>query len=424
MSDSINQTITVVENGKGISVRLDEQGREQLRRANQFWCRKLGLSREPLAYVNHELFAQDVTGFVRIGGLTVEVIPKFLGQDSSGSTDWRRSLWAILTRLYEAPVLGSATLGEVTTANRLPDLMGLVMLNSLRWSKASGRPMGYVREQKRLQYLRGRLDVGHFVDSMVHVGRLSCEYDAYSEDIPTNRLLKWAATQLSAQVRTVGLAEDLLEEGSTINAASLAPSPTEAERISLAPYHASLQPALTVAQVLLAGRGLQHGGRGQELPGFLWKSSAVFERFARNMVQTVVNTRFRGIAVTGGRFAFADACGEKGRQLWTNPDLRMERGECTVAVLDAKYKVWESGPRASDAYQVVTGAWVRNSAVAVLLYPSPRGTFKEPIRWTLRGRGSPLTLWALFLNLTDVGSPASERALMNQLTSDLSALLN
>ena len=92
-------------------------------------------------------------------------------------------------------------------------------------------------------------------------------------------------------------------------------------------------------------------------------------------------------------------------------------------MLDAKYKVWQSGPRASDSYQVVAGAWGRDAPVAALVYPSPGGAPKEPVRWRLSGNGNPLDLWALFLDLTDVGSRTNERALMDRLRNDLSALI-
>ena len=334
-------------------------------------------------------------------------------------------MWAILARIYRNPVLGSPTLAQVTPSNHLPDLLGMVLLGSMLASKPNGRPMGYTSERGRLGHYQGRLDLSRIVDLLAHPGELPCEYDVYSEDVPTNRLLRWAAEQLSAQVRSVQLSHDLREEAAAIKASSaFPPSLGDAERISLPPHHASLQPAVTVGQLLLTGRGLQYGGGNQELPGFLWKSSEVFERFVWYLINRVVRTRFAGVRVAGQRVRLADPSSQGARSLWTTPDVRLEGTERTLGVLDAKYKVWQSQPLASDTYQVVTGAWTRNCASACLIYPSPEGVDKDPIEWRLRGPGHPKALWALFINLTEIGEPAQERALEQRTAFELSSILS
>ena len=296
MNGSTTPTISLVENDEGLAVPLTDQERLLLGRQNRFWQSSLRLNREPFIYDDGKLSARDVTGFVTLGGFAVEVAPKFLTPAGTDNEQWRRSLWAILARVYKTPVLGSATLGQVTASNYLPDLLGMVLLGSLLASKPNGRPMGYTTEQGRLGHLQGRLNVGRIVDLLTFPGEVPCEYDVYSEDVPTNRLLRWAAEQLASQVRSVRLSHDLLEEAVAIKTVSpFLPSLIDAERISLPTHHASLQPAVTVGQLLLVGRGLQHGNGSQELPGFLWKSAEVFERFVGYLIQRVVRTRFAGV---------------------------------------------------------------------------------------------------------------------------------
>ena len=396
-----------------------------LNRHNRFWQSNLGLNREPFIYDDGRLYARDVTGFVNLGGFRVEIAPKFLTPAVGDNENWRRSLWAILARIYRTPVLSSSTLGRVTPSNFLPDLLGMVLLGSMLASKPNGRPMGYIAEQGRLPHIQGRLDLGRIVDILAYPGEVPCEYDVYSEDVPTNRLLRWATEQLSSQVRSVRLSHDLWEESVAIKTASAyPPSLIDAERISLTPHHASLLPAVTVGQLLLLGRGLQHGGGNQELPGFLWKSSEVFERFVWYLIHRVARTRLAGVRVAGQRVKLADPSGPAARTLWTVPDLRLECTERTLGVFDAKYKVWQSQPLASDTYQVVTGAWTRNCPVACLVYPSPEGVGKDPIEWTLLGQGNPKALWALFINLTEIGDPVKERVLEQQVASDLSVMMS
>ena len=425
MNGSNTQMISLVENDEGLAVPLTYQERLLLDRHNRFWQSNLRLGREPFTYDDGKLSARDVTGFVTLGSFAIEVAPKFLAPDGADNEQWRRSLWAILARVYRTPVLGSATLGQVTASNYLPDLLGMVLLGSLLASKPNGRPMGYTAEQGRLGHFQGRLDVGRIVDLLTFPGEVPCEYDVYSEDVPTNRLLRWAAEQLSAQVRSVQLSHDLSEEVVAIKTASpFPPSLIDAERINLPTYHSSLQPAVTVGQLLLVGRGLQHGTGSQELPGFLWKSAEVFERFVRYLIQRVVRTRFAGVRVADQRVRLAAPLSQGARSLWTVPDVRLEGTDRSLGVLDAKYKVWQSQPSASDTYQVVTGAWLRNCEAAGLVYPSPEGVDKDPVAWRLLGTENPKALWALFVNLTEMGNPSSEKLLEERMTNDLAQIVS
>ena len=425
MNALATQTISLVENGEGEVVRLNDQAKNLLDRHNRFWRSNLGLNREPFIHDEGRLYARDVTGFVNLGDLAVEIAPKFLTPAGGDDEQWRRALWAILARIYRTPVLSSSTLGSVTPSNFLPDLLGMVLLGSMIASKPNGRPMGYSTEQGRLRHFQGRLDLGRIVEILAYPGEVPCEYDVYSEDVPTNRLLRWAAEQLASQVRSVRLSHDLWEESVAIKTLSpFPPSLGDAERINLPPHHASLLPAVTVGQLLLMGRGLQHGGGNQELPGFLWKSSEVFERFVWYLIHRVARTRLAGVRVAGQRVKLAAPVIQGGQTLWTVPDVRLEGTARTLGVFDAKYKVWQSQPLASDTYQVVTGAWTRNCPIACLVYPSPEGVDKDPIEWRLLGPGNPKSLWALFINLAEIGDPVKERALEQQVASDLSVMMS
>ncbi len=425
MTSATLRTITLTENDPGKRCPLSQQEQVLLARQNRFWQSSLGLSRRPFAYDDGKLSAREVTGFVTLGSLAVEVAPKFLSPSIEREEHWRKSLWAILARVYRAPVLGSPTPGQVTAANHLPDLLGMVLLGSLDATKPSGRPMGYITEQNRLAHLQGRLDTARIMDFLTHPGQVPCEYDVYAEDVPTNRLLRWASEQLSSQVRSVKLAHELSEEALALKTVSaIPPSLAEAERITLPTHHASLQPAVTVGQLLLVGRGLQHGSGSQDLFGFLWKSAEVFERFAWYLIQRVIRRRFVGLKIAGHRVRLANPIGQGTRALWTIPDVRLEGKGRTLAVLDAKYKIWHSQPNSSDVYQVVTGAWLRNCGVAGLIYPSPTGKPKGVIRWRLLGSGNPTDLWALFINLTEVGDSSRERDLEDSIASDLAPIVS
>ena len=411
--------VTVVENGAGKFVQLDGHGQSLLNTLSETWRKSLGLRESPFSFQDELLTARDVTGFVHLGDVVVEVVPKFLTEGEVETELWRSALWAILARVYEMPILGAPVPGDAVRENRLPDLLGLVLLISLQANQPNGHPMGYVSETGNLQSLRGRFDVGRIVDVLVHPGTIPCEFDAYSEDVPVNRLLRWSAEQLASAVWSPSLGNDLADEALALRGASRnPPSFTEAERITLAPHHALLQPAVTVGQLLLAGRGLQHGMGMLELPGFLWKSAEVFEGFVLLLVQSALRSRIPGSYLQEGRVRIGVPIGN-GRELVNRPDVRIVQAGRKVAVLDAKYKTWGTGPSSDDARQVLTGAWVEDCAVCGLIYPSSMNGMKDPMGWNLQGMGNPERLWALFVDLTQMGHPNGEYLLVNDLVDQL-----
>ena len=148
--------VTVVENGAGKSVQLDEHGQSLLNTLSETWGESLGLRQSPFSFQDGLLTARDVTGFVHLGDVVVEVVPKFLTEGEVETEFWRSALWAILARVYRIPMLGSPVPGDAVRENRLPDLLGHVLLISLRANQPNGHPMGYVSETGNLQSLRGR----------------------------------------------------------------------------------------------------------------------------------------------------------------------------------------------------------------------------------------------------------------------------
>ena len=424
MTYAAPHTVTVVENDVGVPFRLDDHKHSSLEQQSESWRATLGLRRVPFAYADGLLTARDVTGFVKLGDSVVEVAPKFLAEGGVDGVSWRTALWAILSRVYRLPVLVPSVTGDVVIGSLLPDLLGYVLLSSMRDSRPNGRPMGYVSEQRSLHILRGRLDVSRILDVLVHPGTIPCEYDAYSKDVPVNRLLRWSALQLATSVRSTPLGHDLMEEAMTFSGvSSFPPASADADRITLPPHHALLQPAVTVGQLLLAGRGLQHGKGIQEMPGFLWNSAVVFESLVRLLVQSAVRSVLPGGYIKRGTVRIGLPCGSE-PVLYNNPDLRLARSDKTIAVLDAKYKTWRNVPAADDVRQVVTGAWVEDCPRGGLIYPCPAGTPKAPATWRLQGPGNPGELWAFFIDLTEMGNPNGERLLVERLSIDLLAMIS
>ena len=97
------RSVSLVENGAAASLDITSQEEGALRRDARHWYARLSTRQEPFTLTTTDGFSlktREVTGFVRLGPVDVEVAPKFLDGDVIGST-WRTALYRVLTLLEE-----------------------------------------------------------------------------------------------------------------------------------------------------------------------------------------------------------------------------------------------------------------------------------------------------------------------------------
>jgi 5-methylcytosine-specific restriction endonuclease McrBC regulatory subunit McrC len=389
------------------------------------WKQRLGLSEEPFdVALDHRksvtVRARAVTGFVRIGRFQLEIAPKFLNPDGPLPTHWRLALWQILASVSNRPDLAEETTAAHVRIRSFPDLLGYVFVRSLREARLSGTPRGYVEVSADLRMMRGRIDFSRMPQLITRPDRLPLVVDEYSTDIPVNRLLKWAAGELSRTVLSTALSRELMEERNAFEEVALdPPGLIEAERLVLPPQFKAFEPALEVSRLLLRGHTLQHGLGDRLAPGFLWNSAAVFESFMKRLVARA--GRRLQLSFNDKSLRLATSIPDRAiLTLRTAPDARLIEPAGQI-VLDAKYKVWRQKPKAADTYQVLAGARVAGADIAVLLYPS--GMRRAPVHWQLHAAGHPQRLSAVFVSLPEAGLPGGQNRLVNALVEDLEAVV-
>lgn len=419
--------LRLVEYGEPVAWTFGDELLEGLKNESQRWKELLGLSRLPFAIEyaganRHTVRAEAVTGFVRVGELAVEVRPKFLPTSSDDA--WRRALWQILVAVEEPLEIGTASpAGTFGERSSFLDLMGEVLLRSLRQGHIEGFPRGYVEHRGTSEVLMGSIDLSAsgIVDLITHPYLVPCVYDIYHEDTPVNRLLRWAAATLSGLVRSPGLANALSDEAAALGATvgSVPPGLIQAEYTKLPVQYEHLSPALQVARVLMRQESLQHQEGEHQVRSFLWKSSTVFQRFVEHVLYLVCGA-YGDLHVSTTGLSLATLARGKGvKELLTFPDYKISAGDDVFMVLDAKYKVWSGKPRVEDVYQVMAGGRVNSCDNVFLVYPTPNAGGKDPIIWRVRGDGHPSNVTAVFVNLSEMGQVAGEEGLANQLNEDL-----
>lgn len=405
---------------------------ERLRGEALRWKGVLGLADSPIAieYLGghrHTVRAEGITGFLQVGQTAVEIRPKFLvGGDEA---DWRRALWVILAAVEEHPAVGELTPATRTDAESLPDLLGWLLVESLQQGHALGFPRGYVEHGSSVDVLRGRLDVNRIAEMLITPYSLPCVYDVYDEDVAVNRLFRWAALMLSNMARSPYLSRRLGDAAAIIgHTADTPPGIIEAEHLSLPATYRHLAPALQVARMLLRRESLLHVWGQEQAASFLWNSADIFERLVKHLLRQLCR-RAGGLRLDdrGQTLAMPMPAGvETPAAILTYPDARLHAGGRTRLVLDAKYKTLGAGGRPSneDIYQVMAAGRLNACDEVYLLYPSPSGERRPPLRWSLLGAGRPRRVTALFIDLLEMGRPAGEQRLGQTLADDLGTSLH
>jgi 5-methylcytosine-specific restriction enzyme subunit McrC len=417
----LTEVLTLIEGAPAVRWTGRPAGLAQLPRAGRRWRRALRLGEDPFVVSGQDVAARGVTGVIRVGATLVQVQPKWLEQ--ADDDRWLAALWQILMVVDpHARVRGAV--GSAAVKDGQVDLLARMFLRALGLVTLTGLPRGYVERRETVPYLRGSLDQGRLGALLVDPFALPCVFDRHEEDIPLNRLLRWAAETLVGLVRSPRLAAELQELTGLFSAVSAhPPSPAEADRIVVPAVYRHLEPAVRLARILLAQSRLVHGAEDELAAGFLWKSHAVFEDIVAHLMRVAAPQL--GVSVEGSQQLLAER-GGPWPALRTRPDVRLVREDRTQLVLDAKYKLLAKGggPKPDDVYQVLTGAALNDTPDAVLVYPA-QGAGTAPVTFaTQLATPSPARLSLVFVDLLKMAEPDGETALAAELMEILRPMVD
>lgn len=195
------RVLRLQEYGSPSDFHLSKQELENLATANSRWSSALGLSSPPLRIELTEtgarLRAEGVTGVVRVGGIDIEIAPKFL---DPSSPNWQSALWRILAVAEGGGIVGSLTSGTPDNIEGLPDVLADVFLESFRRGSTRGFPNGYRTVNSSGTVVRGSFDTSRISEWLAAPWRIPFITDQLVEDTPLSRIVRWTARVLSSSV--------------------------------------------------------------------------------------------------------------------------------------------------------------------------------------------------------------------------------
>jgi len=409
----------------------------ELEKSSNVWKEKLGLRQSPLqiAIRNNQksIRAVGVTGFVCVNGVDIEIKPKFLA--TATNDKWRKMLWNILLFVESSSdsLFGEHSVDETDEDSHFLDLLGWVFLSSIKIASLEGFPRGYVERRESSREIKGSIDYSQITAFMQKPFTFPCIYDEYSEDISVNRLLKWAGTLLSHQVKSSRLSNLILDNLQHIAANSgIVPGIVEAEHITLPAQYNYVESALKIAKMLLRNKSLHFEQGLFNNSGFLWKSHQVYEDLLHKIL--LMSMRYFGNRYTLQRekaTIVANPFYCTTQKIDEYPDFKMKHGNEVVCILDAKYK--RNNVRRSNAYglantedinQIIVACKIEKCLHGVLVYPSENGQDSHHQTWRINDEGFPKYISNLYLNIEVMGEREGAKRLSKQMFDQVEILLS
>lgn len=418
-------TISLREFGPPQWVALTTREREQLEATSEAWKRSLGLPSPPLRFEARGdligIAAQGVAGTMRVGEVRVEIAPKFLDPGKDGDErDWRQAFWQILIIAQEGKSLFGRAVGTDASAVSIADLLAEIFLRSYARGTTRGLPLQYTENVEMTATVRGAFDVERFGAWIAEPWRVPIRETVLTSDTPLARLFGWAAAQLRTVTSSMSRARELDSIRHALpGSGRAAPKLDIAERLQLGVQHEALRPALEVALLLLRGHGIRHGEGERDVIGFLWRSEDIYERFLFWLCREAGRARGLLVRKVSARFGLSSTA----PPMTTTPDIVFGHPYGgAVAVLDAKYKILNSTPKAGDSYQILTSANHFGCPEVGLVYPTTYDRASTTWKVSSRLGGQDVTISSLHIDLLSAGSVAGRRALVARIGDWLDGL--
>lgn len=261
------------------------------------------------------------------------------------------------------------------------DVLGRLFINELEAILEQGLYRSYRREEDKLKFLRGKLDIRQQIQNEFRKdATFCCSFGDLTYDNQENRIVLLAATLLIPLIRfNDQVRDDLIRYRHIIqkevSVATL--TPDDCDRISFSRLNEHYKAIISFAKVILQSHFIRSTQRGAAKGfNFLVDMNKVYEDFVTSVIEDVIdNTVEFDDFVVEKQKRFSSLVRE-GRII-TKPDviLRRKNTDEYPLIIDAKYKRDKSN---NDYYQVIAYALAIPTAMACcLIYPDSE---KDPIR--------------------------------------------
>lgn len=376
-----------------------------------------------------ELQATQHIGVVRLGGRTIQILPKIYrpGKTTSeGRTEEAtHNLLHLLTYAGQIPVREHEIASLLRHADDWFEVLTRLFASHLleEWQRGAYRT--YQSVEAVSPTLKGKWRIADQLRRPDRRHLFPVSYDEFTADNPLNRVFRhvverlWRLTRNGANRQMLGDLQQWMEE------VSFKPHLTAAEANAsvLTRLNRRFAPLLNLALLFIEGGALQLKAGDAETFSFTFDMNKLFEAFVVNFIrrhrEEILPPALSGCELlpqSNGATRHLARSGD--RQVFLlKPDLVFRRGGSYFPLLvDAKYKRLDSadaklGVSEADFYQMNAYARRYDCARVVLIYPQTAGT-PQPTRARFTVNDADISIAAATVNLQVALQSSRGRALM------------
>jgi len=323
---------------------------------------------------HRKITVKSFVGYVEVGDLSIEILPKADRGSKSPTKVWRDGLLEMLRIALGMRIDQPSTAAQSLARFRLLDLIALGYLTELEPLMHNGLAKGYRGDEANGSVFRGRLKIAeHLRDNIARADRFFVQYQTYDHDIVPNRLLAAALQALESCALSSHVAcrvEACLARFPEVRTSGI--TGTVFDRVRLTRATQRYTAALVYARMILAHQGPQLQAGRERVFALLFDMNALWERYIAALIR---RASVCGIVVsTQERHLFWSPRGHASRRVRPDIVIRAKAPSgtgATLLVIDTKWKVPSKGlPSDDDLKQMFVYNELLDGARSILLYPA------------------------------------------------------
>jgi 5-methylcytosine-specific restriction enzyme subunit McrC len=323
--------------------------------------------------VGHKhLKATSYVGYVEVGDVAIEVLPKADKHARADAQVWREGLLEMLQVSLGLRLASVSDASQRLSRSRLLDLIAQAFVAEVSQLLREGLAKGYRTTQSNGVVFRGRLRMAdHLRENLARADRFFVEYQTFDHQIPVNQVVAAALEALSWRALSPGVAaavEGCLVRFPEVSTAGVTGATFDRIRLNRATERYAK--ALVYARMILAHQGPKLQSGGERVFALLFDMNALWERYVATLMRRAAPAGVRVVTQERHHFWVQD----EHRVRRVKPDIVVrtdDEAATTLLVIDTKWKVpTKAGlPSDDDLQQMFVYNELLDSAHAVLLYP-------------------------------------------------------
>lgn len=332
-------------------------------------------SQERLVELGHRSIRfRHYVGYLQVGALGIEVLPKADVHGPEAATPWRDALLDMLRVAFGIRLVHPGDANLELHSWTLLDVYIDRFLGLVEELLRRGLVRGYRQVQENRATFRGRLVVAQNVRrNSVQAQRSFVEHQVYDHDVLANRVLLAALEVLGrASLRPGTRARVRRTKEGFPATVSERVVPEELARLTLSRNTQHYDEAVLLARLILLGRAPTLRSGASPVLALMFDMNLLWERYVATILRRIAPAGVR-VSTQSSR-PFWKTTGARGRTV--KPDILVhELGEPGPAlVLDTKWKLPKRGsPSDADLKQMFVYNELYSAPKSLLVYPAGRG---------------------------------------------------